>query len=745
MTPLPGGITGASAESALLSRWLGGRAALVMECGGPSRRFPIREQGTRGCVSAEPVADTNAPANAAASDLAWLETLIATARGTAGETWELRRIATLILEHEALRGDDEQLEWLCDRLGIRPPRFDEGYTATSPRELALQVRARLARNARVHDRIRGPRTSPRALAAFLHLARRECRLTFARELFTAEEIAVRIESQVRIAPAVRDGLADGPKPYASPEAPRTLDALPELERTLLRTLGEPPRTFWVGEETPSELNSLVEYPLGTVALTIKPPGSTHEFEIKRAGQRGPCVLGAACKPHQWTRSHYIRGASSKHILIWEASASAFVARTWRLVHGNEAPVSRTLYLANVTNVPSEDGAVNILRYFSDPAFHNGDFADMRQAIRGAVREELQREGGTRPVPEHDGPLTGAFVGLIHPGQAIMTGTSSFRLDVLARGLGKGESLAYAGELLDEVLCTWTPPRTRVKRYARYVAAALAANRERADACYADVLQQIGRFWGTMSALRIGSNGESFVPRNVGLRSVWEDGRWQLRVIFMDHDGMIVPGLQERDFHPDTLARPMMNDYRHIFGGRIRGTAIAGELAALSAIYRPRPSLERAARRLVRTAARAAYDTTMSAFTTNAELRAIYGERYVSRLRDWDTVVASYLDTPRDERESWATQTRARLTAAGYGTKGIDAILTTLHNFGVLIRKTAFFYRPPYFTPTETAPSSARTATPRHTVRPYPVRPAATSRSRDARSARPPEPPAPRPR
>lgn len=658
MTPLPGGIAGASAESALLARWLGGSAA-------------------------------RSPADVAS----WLDTLIAIARGTAGEPWELRRIATLVLEHEALRGDDEQLERICDRLGILPPRFDEGYTATSPRELALQVRARLARNARVHGRIRGPRTPPRALAAFLHLARRDCRLTFARELFTADEIAARIEGQVRIAPAVRDALADGPRPYASHEAPRTLDALPELERTLLRTLGEPARTFWVGEETPSEINSLVEYPLGTVALTIKPPGSTHEFEIKRAGQRGPCVLGAACKPHQWTRSHYIRGASSKHILIWEASASAFVARTWRLVHGGEAPVSRTLYLANVTSVPSEDGAVNILRYFSDPAFHNGDFAEMRRAIRGAVQEELHREGSTRPVPEHDGPLTGAFVGLIHPGQAIMTGTSSFRLDVLARGLAKGESLAYAGELLDEVLCTWTPPRQRVTSYARYVAAALEANRERADACYTDVLRQIGRFWGTMSALRIGSNGESFVPRNVGLRSVWEDGRWQLRVIFMDHDGMIVPGLQERDFHPETLARPMMNDYRHIFGGRIPGATIAGELAALSAIYRPRPALERAARRIVRTAARAAYDATLSAFSTNAELRAIYGERYVARLRDWDSVVASYLETAPERREEWASQTRERLSAAGYGQKGIDSILATMRDFGVLIRKTAFFYRP----------------------------------------------------
>ena len=614
----------------------------------------------------------------AEEDPAWIDALIDVARSgqaDARPTWELRRIATLILEHEALRGSDAQLEEICARLGLD----------------ATQMRPRLARNARVHDGIRGPRTPPAALEAFLRLARSECRLTFARALFTPAEIAERIERHVRIAPAVRDGLSNAPQPFASSDAEQVLDSLPELERTLLRALGEPARSYWVSDDTPSAINSLIEYPTGTVALTIKPPGSSIEFEIKRAGQRGPAVLGAACKPHQWTRSHYMRGAASKHILIWETSSAEFVSRAWRLVHGGEAPVSRTLYLVNVTDVPAEGGSVNILRYFTDPSFHNGDFDEMRRAMRGAVGEELYREGGHLPVPEHDGPLTGAFVGLIHPGQSIMTGSTSFRLDVLARGLAEGDSSATADELLDEVLATYTPPRTRARTVDRYVAAALRANRERADACYIEVLRQYGHFWGTMTALRVGTNGESFVPRNVGLRSVWENGRWQLRVIFMDHDGMFVPGLQERDFHPANLARPMMNDYRHIFGGRIPGAVIAGALASIEAIYRPARPLARTARSIVCTAARMAYDTTMSAFMTNAKLRDLYGERFVERHRDWDTAVSSYLVTARGERKVWESKTRERLSAAGYGPEGVESFVKTIRGFDVLIRKTAFLY------------------------------------------------------
>jgi hypothetical protein len=637
------------------------------------------------------------------------DSLIATARGMNREPWELRRAAILMLEHELLR-DGSPLEELCTTLAIVPPRAAaEGYTATTPKALAEQLRVRLARNARVHAGIRGLRTDPSALAAFLALARRECRLTLARQLFTAEEIAERIRGQVRIAPGVRDATADAPQPFASKEAPRTLEELPELERTLLRALGEPVQSYWVGDATSSEINSLVEYPLGTVVMTIKPPGSTTEIEIKRTGQRGPSVLGAACKPYQWTRSHYIRGASSKPILLWEAAAAAFVCNAYRLIHGCDGPVSRTVYLANVTNVPAESGAVNVIRYFTDPDFHNGDFGSLRGAIRDAVAEELGREGNERPVPDHDAALSGAFVGLINPGQAILVGSSSFRLDTVARYLGPGgdalyfrdglgiahtpeDARGFVDELLDEVLAVYTPPRTRARTHDGYVAAAFAANRPRADACYLDVLEQIGRFWGTMAALRIVSNGESFVPRNVGLRAVWEEGQWRVRVIFMDHDGMSIAGLHERDFQPASFARPSMNDYRHVFGGRIPGAELPGELGALRGIYRPSPALERKAGPAVRRAARAAYDATLAALESNGELRALYGERFVKRIRDWDAVASSYLRTKRDGRAAWEAQTRATLSANGYGQKHVDGFVSTVRGFSVLLRKTAFLYR-----------------------------------------------------
>lgn len=634
--------------------------------------------------------------------------LVDVSRGLNRESWELRRAAILMLEHQWLLLGEADAEDVCARLGIAPPHEAEGYTATTIREMAAQIRARLARNARVHAGIRGLRTTPAALAAFLHLARRECRLTLARYLFTADEISARIRAQLRTAPAVRDAMADAPPPFASNEAPHTLEALPDLERTLLRTLGEPPQTYWVGNATPSEINALVEYPLGTVAMTIKLPGSTTEIEIKRTGQRGPAILGASCRPHHSSRSHYIRGASSKPVLIWEAAAASFICNAYRLVHGCDAPISRTVYLSNVTNVPAEQGPVNVIRYFTDPSFHDGGFDTLRGAIRSVVSDELD-QGGKRPVPEHDAALSGAFVGMINPGQAILCGSSSFRLDTLARHLAPDgarryftdglriaytpdDARAFADELLDEVLATYTPPRTRARTYGGYVAAALAANRDQADICYRDLLEQIGRFWGTMSALRIVSNGESFVARNVGLRAVWQQAQWRVQMIFMDHDGMAIPGKDERDFQPASFARPAMNDYRHIFGGRLGDADVPGELGVLRSIYRPGEALARKSATVVRRSARAAYDATHAELETNGRLRALYDDRFATRLRDWDRVAAGYLRASRAQRDAWEAETRATLSARGYGANHVEAFVTTVRGFSVLLRNTSFLYR-----------------------------------------------------
>ena len=72
-----------------------------------------------------------------------------------------------------------------------------------------------------------------------------------------------------------------------------------------------------------------------------------------------------------------------------------------------------------------------------------------------------------------------------------------------------------------------------------------ANRARADRHYLSAMRQLGDCWGTLLGMRGFSDGESFVQRNVGLKSVWSDGDWRVRVIVQDHDDLTVAGVGPR--------------------------------------------------------------------------------------------------------------------------------------------------------------------------------------------------------
>ena len=75
---------------------------------------------------------------------------------------------------------------------------------------------------------------------------------------------------------------------------------------------------------------------------------------------------------------------------------------------------------------------------------------------------------------------------------------------------------------EEILGAYHSPDVKYYSYRQYLTAAFAvtSNRARADGYYLSFLQQIARFWGTLLAVRGFTRGESFVARNVGLKSVW---------------------------------------------------------------------------------------------------------------------------------------------------------------------------------------------------------------------------------
>lgn len=582
--------------------------------------------------------------------------------GRSAEPWDTRLLAAVALEHLVWRFDRDA----CGELGLD----------CDPIELA----ARIARRAHLHRRMRRAGDAGALLRAAEPFLRAPCRVAMARFVFTAGDVLARVESDVHVAEGVRDAVPSRHK-CAADEAQRALTALPSLERRLVALLGENDRTYWIAPRTSSRLHSLVENPEGTVVLTIKPPGSEVEIEIKRAGSRGrrPLEVQAHSADAVAPLSHHLWGGSQADLLRWERGESNLLSLAYRLAHGTEASLSRTVAITSIYDLP--DGA-NVLAYFSTPELYGDGFAAMQERLRVALRHfELDDSGP---------PLTLAarFLGRVHPAQAIQIGNSSFRLDrvadyLTARGARRyfreiGElwsrPAAYdlADEVLEECIAHYSPPPRR-GGYEAYVRAARSANREEAARAYAGCASQLGTMHGTVASLRGGSSGESFTARNIGLRCLLEDGAWRVRLLFMDHDALNITGRADRDYHPRPLVKYLALDVKHA----ARSLSLLGQIYGL-----PRS----VARDAFRRAASEAYRATVDAVASRRSFRPLFYAAFRRRLRDWDAIVTQSLE--RDV-PSWKQWTHRFLRKRDYPAHLIEEYLAMIPPFRHLLRRAAF--------------------------------------------------------
>ena len=163
------------------------------------------------------------------------------------------------------------------------------------------------------------------------------------------------------------------------------------------------------------------------------------------GRRGGRPLSVVHQRNGYLVSptHRIDGGSMGSSLRTEAGSAAMVARLFRLIHGDEAPISRSLSFCSIHQVPTNDGPAQVLDYFTDPEVFGGEYAAMREAMRRSIRS-FGEEWEAAPL-ELPGDLgtTVTFLNQTAPAQAILGGTSSFRLDLLANylsGIGAGALL-----------------------------------------------------------------------------------------------------------------------------------------------------------------------------------------------------------------------------------------------------------------------------------------------------------------
>jgi hypothetical protein len=652
--------------------------------------------------------------------------LVTIAEQRTGVPWEIRRLAILMLEHQILKlhpDDLDGFDFLLNRLHLKqaPGRdgavvssvLKEGYTTTELRGYIPQFRCRLGRLNRVHVRINGEKTPDAAIHDFIELSRRECKLTLGRYLFTPDEIVSEIHQQLQRTDGVRDLDTLQPQ-FIDDEIARAICDLPDFEAHILKRLCENSDIYWVSNDTRSDINSMVEYPTTTVVLVIKLPGSDIEFEIKRAGRRGPQLLNVVYARDGYTvpPSHRLDGGSMQYLLRYEAQSASRFGIIYRLVHRTDAPIPGYIARSSIYAVPVRRMEAKTLTYFTEPQVFGKGFPEMRIAMEESV-EAFAAEGfPTLPALPGDLGLSARFIGVAAPAQAILSGTSSFRLDKLAAYLSpkgpelyfrEGLSVSYlaqdarhfADSIFEEILGEYCPPDVRYQSHGQYLSAAfrIVENRARADRIYLSIMEQVAKMWGTLLAVRGHSRGESFVARNVGLKSYWDKGKWNVKIIFMDHDALIFPGRHTRDFHAHEALPCMIIDERYVWARAHAELFPTSEIGYLQNIYRISPKLAAKGQAMADKALKAAYKTTQHELLTNHNLRAFFKEEFLERLLVWDTLVAGYLKLRPDSRafKKWKKEMRGMLAEKGYGESAFDSYVEIIENKRVFFESYSFLF------------------------------------------------------
>ena len=658
-------------------------------------------------------------------DRRFVTKLLAVSNGSTDHPWNIRLFATLMLANQCRRldpGNEEELKFLFRKFGILSPdekRMDnsvlaEGYTSTDFKVFVAQFLGNLNRLERIYRTIRGRLTTPRALDQFVCLSREPCKFTLARYLFTPAEVVDRLLDELKQSSGVRGPMTtEGER-----EAQHCLSKLASYEKEIFRLLADSARVYWACEKTSPEINSIVENPNGTIVCVVKPPGSPLEFEIKRTGLRAAYPLTAAFAGRNGEPlppSHRLQGGSSTASLRWESTQAAVLSDIYRSVHGTDAPVSKLLALATFRSVPFNDGEVHLVDYFTDPEVFGDSYKNMREHMERCVSDfDLLYGDELGELPGEFG-LTGRFIAHALPCQGILTQTSSFRIDRLAsylspagadeyfiRGLKrasytKQEAQHFADALLDEVLGIYTAPTT-YKNHAQYLRAAfvIPENRNRADRFHALTTAELGRHWGTILALGAYSYGESFVGRNLGLKSSFEAGEWTVRLLFMDHDNLRIPDDGETSFWPYSALRASVVDEGYICANPDRPLQIDGSsLWYLEQIYYVNAETRLKSKEYLHRAMENAYKQTRHGMDTSRSVQRFFSKSYIRHMHDWDVVVADYLTNCGDpiKINTWKHRPEAYLSRRHYKKEIIDDYLLAIAKHYDVFTRYSFLYLP----------------------------------------------------
>jgi hypothetical protein len=161
---------------------------------------------------------------------------------------------------------------------------------------------------------------------------------------------------------------------------------------------------------------------------------------------------------------------------------------------------------------------------------------------------------------------------------------------------------------------------------------------------------------------------------------------------MDHDSVVIPDSQSRDFCAPQALDGMKLDEIYLWG---RPGSILGSVGYLRNIYRIGDELHERARVRARIEMKKAYHMTQHDLSRNPELRALFEPVFVKRLPEWNKLVRSYLRIKPDAAASskWKDKGREMLVKKGYEEHEINEYVEALESHRAFLERQLVLFDP----------------------------------------------------
>lgn len=609
------------------------------------------------------------------------------------------RLINILIELNVLKKDKDKVGFI-DKDGLAK----SGYPVNDVKAFVNSLIKRIRSQEYLYRRICTENRKSSDLGDFIYRSKQDDKHALFRFAVNAEQLLQQIKKQTNQVPKDTDeGETAGIAEYGYlPSRSLILNSLPPLERALVERIIAGKDVLLISPETPSDFNYLVTHPytyfyahepdkpLETRVILIRTPGTSIEMQIKGSGIHGknPFDIGYLIKYNKnlpvVVRTHVLGGGADFRSILGEYETGLRFAKIYYQTYGKLPDMVLPIDIWGFKSVRIGAKEVNFMEYFSNPKYWGKkNFKKLKQRVREVASVWLDGYKSSWSFKKVLRELLKEFCF----GQLLYVRTTAFRLKTLAkylfetgpdvyfREIGKSsytedDARRMADTLIEEILGEYVPPDIAFTTCPLYKKAAINdfRNKKRAGEIYKDLMKQMGQYWGAILGIGGTTDGYGFYDTNIGIKRVWENSEWKVKLVFHDLDSYYIPDERINVFRPTAFMRCFQKDARAIESPtEATMKSLIDPRTQIANLYEVDENTRREGLAIFEREVRMAFQKTFATIKDDTSLSDIVKAGYVETFEAWVKAVQSFLEMKNMDalsKKEWEKKTMRDLRKIG---------------------------------------------------------------------------------